>query len=334
VWLAWFLCAALHNFARICDRRGADAAAEQLRARAAAYAVAAELHGWDGAWYRRAFFDDGTALGSSDSAECRIDSLAQSWAVLSGCARPDRARLALRAAHDQLVLADDRLVLLLAPPFDRAVPSPGYIRAYPPGIRENGGQYTHAAIWVAWAFAAAGDGDMAGRLLAMLNPVLRAATQAQCARYRVEPYVLAGDICGMDAQRGRGGWTWYTGSAAWLYRLAVEMVLGLRLERGQAVIDPCISRDWERYDIALRVGGSTYQIHVHNPDHVCRGVSAVEIDGAVNSSPTIPLLDDGSIHHVTVRLGDVRGSKRIEATGAAPRPMDRDQMLVATGEKE
>ncbi|HEU4455185.1 MAG TPA: protein ndvB, partial [Longimicrobium sp.] len=240
VWLGWFLYAVLLRFAPLCAGRGDGARARRFRERAEALRAAVETAGWDGGWYRRAWFDDGTPLGSSESTEGKIDSLTQSWAVLSGGAAPERARAAMEAVAARLVREADRLVLLLDPPFDRSDPSPGYIRAYPPGVRENGGQYTHAAVWAAWAFAALGDGERAESIFRLLNPVLRVGGPAEAERYRVEPYVVPADVYGVAPHAGRGGWTWYTGSAAWLWRLGVEAILGIRRRGGALEVDPCI----------------------------------------------------------------------------------------------
>ncbi|HET7460101.1 MAG TPA: glucoamylase family protein [Longimicrobium sp.] len=308
VWLGWFLHAVLLRFAPLCRARGDAARAEAFRERAEALRQAVETGGWDGAWYRRAYFDDGTPLGSAESAEGRIDSLTQSWAVLSGGGCPERARAAMEAVWEQLVRGDERLVLLLAPPFDRGEPTPGYLRAYPPGVRENGGQYTHAAVWAAWAFTALGDGDRAGALLRLLNPVLRATDADGVARYRVEPYALAADVYGAPPHTGRGGWTWYTGSAAWLYRLGVEAVLGLRRRGGELEIGPCIPSSWPGFEATYRFGTATYQIVVTNPGRVCRGVGTIRLDGRRCAGVRVPLADDGRTHTVEVELGGARGN--------------------------
>jgi cyclic beta-1,2-glucan synthetase len=209
----------------------------------------------------------------------------------------------MEAVWEQLVREDERLVLLLAPPFDRGEPSPGYLRAYPPGVRENGGQYTHAAVWAAWAFAALGDGDRAGALLRLLNPVLRATEADAVARYRVEAYALAADVYGAPPHTGRGGWTWYTGSAAWLYRLGVEAILGLRRRGGELEIAPCIPSSWPGFQATYRHGRSTYEVTVENPGRVCRGVREVELDGRALAGGRVPLADDGAVHAVRVRMG-------------------------------
>ena len=267
--------------------------------------AALEEHGWDGNWYRRGYFDDGTPLGSAASEECRIDSIAQSWAVISGVAEPKRAARAMAAVDEQLVKRVEGLVLLFTPPFDRTALEPGYIKGYPPGIRENGGQYTHAAAWAAIAFAALGDGDKAAELFSFLNPINRSSTRAGIQRYKVEPYAVAGDIYSVPPHTGRGGWTWYTGSAGWLYRAGVEAILGLRLRGSVLTIEPCIPKRWRGFEAVLRHRSSRYEIAVENPRGVSRGVVAVELDGtALSSGPAqIPLSDDRRTHRVRVVLG-------------------------------
>ncbi len=230
VWLGWFLHATLAAFAPLANARGEAARAAKWRSHAARLRASLERDGWDGDWYRRGYFDDGTPLGSSASDECRIDSIAQSWSVISGAAEPARAARAMAAVDEQLVRRSDGLALLFTPPFDRTPLDPGYIKGYPPGIRENGGQYTHAAAWSAIAFAALGDGDKAAELFSLMNPINRTSTRADVQRYKVEPYVVAADVYSVAPHVGRGGWTWYTGSAGWLYRVGIEAILGLRLQ--------------------------------------------------------------------------------------------------------
>ena len=305
VWLGWFLCATMTRFATLCERLRENADAESWRARAKSLREKIEATAWDGGWYLRAFHDDGSLLGSSKSLECKIDSIAQSWAVLSDATeRGDRARLAVRAADERLVDEADRLVLLLAPPFERTPHDPGYIGAYPPGIRENGGQYTHAATWLGFAYAALGDGERAERIFRILNPILHARTREESDRYRVEPYVLAGDIYGAPPWVGRGGWTWYTGSAAWTWRLGVEQILGLRKEEGQLQIDPCIPPAWKGFEAWVRLGAQRVHVVVDNPDSVSRGVVAVTLDGAPIEGARIHLDPGGPAEiEVRVRLG-------------------------------
>ncbi len=279
VWLAWFLLLNLRGFLKIAERRGDTARVEQWRAFADRVREALEEHGWDGDWYRRAFFDDGTPIGSSSNEECRIDSIAQSWAVLSGAAPRDRAAHAMQAVEQYLVRRGDGLVLLFTPPFDRTPLDPGYIKGYVPGIRENGGQYTHAAIWSVIAFAELGDGDKATELFSILNPINHASTRAGIYRYKVEPYVAVADVYAESPHVGRGGWTWYTGSAGWMYRAGVEWILGFRLRGESLVLDPCIPRDWTGYEISFRYHSARYEIEVQNPEGVMRGIRRVELDG-------------------------------------------------------
>ncbi len=305
VWLGWFLYAVLDAFVPVAERRGDDARAHVWRTRMKSLARALERHGWDGSWYRRAYFDDGTPLGSAINPECRIDSIAQSWSVLSGAADPERAARAMGAVEEFLLRRGDGLVLLFTPPFDKSDLDPGYVKGYVPGIRENGGQYTHGAIWSVLAFAALGDGDKAGELFSILNPINHASTRAGVHRYKVEPYVMAADVYGEPPHVGRGGWTWYTGSAGWMYQAGMEAILGFRLRGATLVMDPCIPRAWPAYEIEFRHGGSRYTILVENPHGVSRGVVSTELDGEATAGPpgSIPLVDDGQAHRVTIRLG-------------------------------
>jgi cyclic beta-1,2-glucan synthetase len=301
VWLGWFLHRVLTDWASIATARGQTARAERWRG--AATALTAALHeAWDGEWYRRAYFDDGTPLGAAANDACRIDSIAQSWAVISGAGAPDLAARAMAAVHAHLVLPAERLVVLFTPPFGETSLEPGYIKGYPPGIRENGGQYTHAALWVVIAWARLGDGDRAAALLAMLNPIERARTPAEARRYRVEPYVMAADVYAGAPHAGRGGWTWYTGAAGWMYRAVLESLLGFQLHGGRLVMDPCIPRAWPGFQLTFRRGSTRYAIAVENPRGVSRGVASVELDG-IALAGAIPLADDGVIHHVRVVLG-------------------------------
>jgi cyclic beta-1,2-glucan synthetase len=307
VWLGWFLHIALAAFVPIAEARGERALAERWRAHMDALHQALERHGWDGDWYRRAYFDDGTPLGSADNAECRIDSIAQSWSVLSGVADPSRAERAMAAVEEYLVRRGDGLVLLFTPPFDRSAVDPGYIKGYLPGIRENGGQYTHGAIWSVLAFAALGDGDKAGDLFSILNPINHASTRAGVHRYKVEPYVMAADVYTEQPHVGRGGWTWYTGSSGWMYQAGVESILGFRLRGTTLLVDPCIPRAWPGYQIDFRYHTARYEIVVENPQRVSRGVTTAELDGRVltGAGAAIPLADDGVTHLVKVVLGTI-----------------------------
>jgi cyclic beta-1,2-glucan synthetase len=304
VWLGWFLHTVLAAFAPIAEGRGERPRAERWRTHMKALRRALERHGWDGDWYRRAYFDDGTPLGSATNVECRIDSIAQSWAVLSGVADPPHAARAMAAVEEYLVRRGDGLVLLFTPPFDHSDVDPGYVKGYLPGIRENGGQYTHGAIWSVLAFAALGDGDTAGELFSILNPINHASTRAGVHRYKVEPYVMAADVYTEPPHVGRGGWTWYTGSAGWMYQAGLEWILGFRLRGTTLELDPCIPRAWPRYEIDFRHGSATYEIVVENPQGVSRGVASRELDGQALAGPGgIPLVDDGATHRVRVVLG-------------------------------
>jgi cyclic beta-1,2-glucan synthetase len=300
VWLGWFLHAALLAFAPLAEARG-DARAAAWRAHAAALEPALEA-AWDGEWYLRAYYDDGTPLGSHDDAECRIDSIAQSWAVLSRVAPPDRAAQAMRSLGRELVRPDDGLALVLTPPFDRTPHDPGYIKGYPPGLRENGGQYTHAATWAVLATAALGDGDRAAALFSLLNPVRRALTQDEADRSKVEPYAVVADVYSVPPHVGRGGWSWYTGSAGWMQRAGVEGILGLRILGATLHIDPCIPRDWPGFEATVTWRSARYRVLVGNPDKVCRGVGSIRLDGAGIAAGPVPLLDDGGTHLVEVTL--------------------------------
>jgi len=304
VWLGWFLHTALTRFATLAQERGEAARAASWRQHAVSLSAALETAGWDGDWYRRGFFDDGTPLGSSVNDECRIDSIAQSWAVLSGAGEPARAARAMAAAEEYLVRRGDGLVLLFTPPFDRTAHDPGYIKGYPPGIRENGGQYTHAAIWTVLAFAALGDGDRAGELLSILNPINHSSTRSAAYRYKVEPYVACADIYAEPPHVGRGGWTWYTGSAGWMYRAGLESILGFRLHGATLMVDPCVPHAWRQFEISFRYHTAQYVIAVENPHAVSRGVALVELDGAVWPAGTaVGLSDDGASHRLRVVLG-------------------------------
>jgi cyclic beta-1,2-glucan synthetase len=296
------------TFAKLAENRGDNTRAVNWRNHATAVSESLEREGWDGRWYLRAFFDDGTPLGSSANLECRIDSIAQSWAVMSGAANPARATTAMAALQEYLVRRDDGLLLLLTPPFDQALPDPGYIKAYPPGLRENGGQYTHGAIWSVIALAMLGQGDQAGELFALLNPINHASTRAGVHRYKVEPYVACGDVYAEPAHIGRGGWTWYSGSAGWMYRAGLEWILGFRQRGATLIIDPSIPKAWRRFDIVFRYHSARYEIAVENPHGVSRGVTRVDLDGTLlQGDPVlIPLADDGATHQVSVTLDEPR----------------------------
>lgn len=303
VWLGWFLYATLRKFAVYCDARHDSGNAAKYRDQAERYRKAIEKSAWDGEWYRRAYFDDGSPLGSRQSDEAKIDSIAQSWSVISGAGDPERTRIAMKSFNKYLVREDARLLLLLDPPFDKTTHDPGYIRGYLPGVRENGAQYTHAALWAVMATAMNGEGARAFELFQMINPVLHANSPDAIATYKVEPYVVAADVYTAEGQLGRGGWTWYTGSASWMYRVGLESLLGFQKHGGKLLIDPCIDPTWKEFGITYRFGTSTYEIKVVNPDGVDRGVRSIDVDG-VDATKGIDLIDDSRTHQVTVTLGD------------------------------
>jgi cyclic beta-1,2-glucan synthetase len=301
IWLAFFLYDVLVRFTSIATRHGDAAFAERCETAAVALRDNIEQHGWDGLWYRRAYFDDGTPLGSTVNPECRIDSIAQSWSVLSGAGLGERPRLAMAAVDEHLVRRDARLIRLLEPPFDHSALNPGYIKGYVPGVRENGGQYTHAAIWATMAFAALGDRKRAWELLAMINPVNHATTAEGTAIYKTEPYVVSADVYALSPHTGRGGWSWYTGSAGWLYRLILETLLGLTLRENRLHLAPCIPAEWTTYAVDYRYRDTTYHIVVVQT-YLPEGDTVVTVDGVAQDDIVIALVDDGARHTVEMRL--------------------------------
>jgi cyclic beta-1,2-glucan synthetase len=294
VWGAWFLLTCLDRFATLAESRGETAHASAWRAETERLRNAIDEHAWDGAWYRRAYCDDGTPLGSTSNPECQIDSIAQSWAVMSGAADRDRAVQAMHAVYERLVQRDHRLILLLAPPFDTSPLEPGYIKGYVPGIRENGGQYTHAATWVVQAAALLGDANRALELFHLLNPIYQADSPDAVNHYCIEPYVVAGDVYGAPPHIGRGGWSWYTGAAGWLYRVAVETLLGLRLHGDHLTLAPCMPEHWTSFTLTVCRGATVYRIAVE------RGAPEVLLDGGPCAGDAIPWLGDGNAHSVRV----------------------------------
>jgi cellobiose phosphorylase len=301
VWLAFFLCEVLKQFAALARLHGDPSFAERCDAEGIRLRLSIEESGWDGEWYRRAYFDDGSPLGSRSNEECQIDSIAQSWSVLSGAGDGKRARMAMDAIYRRLVRPDDALVQLLDPPFDKSDLDPGYIRGYVPGVRENGGQYTHGAIWAVMAYAALGDSARAWELLAMINPVNHARSRVAAAVYKVEPYVVAADIYALKPHTGRGGWTWYTGSAGWMYRLIVESLLGLRLEADKLHVTPCIPPDWGAFKMHYRYRETLYRIAVLQTQDGAGEIS-VTVDGVEQHDNAIAPVDDRREHSVEVRM--------------------------------
>jgi cyclic beta-1,2-glucan synthetase len=299
VWLGFFLYGVLEGFSNLAEARGDTVFAERCRQEAAQMKANIELHAWDGGWYRRAYFDDGTPLGSATNSECQIDSIAQSWSVLSGAGDAQRSRIAMKALDEHLVRRDRGLVQLLDPPFDKGDLNPGYIKGYLPGVRENGGQYTHSAIWATMAFARLGDNLRAWELFGIINPVNHAKSATAMATYKVEPYVVAADVYALSPHTGRGGWTWYTGSAGWMYRLITESLLGLRLEVDRLHFEPCLPAGWGGYKMHYRYRETVYHIEIVQGT----GAPAMTIDGEARDGVAIPLVDDGRDHLVELRLG-------------------------------
>ena len=302
VWLAFFLCEVLKRFSGIAQLRRDLVFSRQCQSEVDRLRRSIEEHCWDGEWYLRAFFDDGSPLGSAESPECQIDSIAQSWSVLSGVGDIAHSRMAMEAVDKYLVRRDDALIQLLDPPFDKSDLNPGYIKGYVPGVRENGGQYTHGAIWATMAFAALGDSRRAWELLAMINPVNHGKSAEEIQRYKVEPYVVAADVYAVPPHTGRGGWTWYTGSAAWMYRLIVESLLGLRLEVDKLFFEPCLPADWEGFTVHYRFRETIYHIRVMQKQAGEKKAATVTVDGVVQPGNTIALVDDGREHAVEVMV--------------------------------
>ncbi len=303
VWLAWFLVATLRAYAVHADTSNDPTTAAECRSRADRYAAAADANGWDGAWYRRAYFDDGSPLGTTGDDECRIDSIAQSWSVISGAGDPAHQARAMQSVEEHLVRPDARLIQLLDPPFDLTERDPGYIRGYVPGVRENGGQYTHAALWTVWATALQGDGDRAFELYQMLNPLTHSRTPEEVHIYKVEPYVVAADVYTAPGHVGRGGWTWYTGSASWMYRVGLENILGFTKRGDTLWFEPAVPLAWPEFSVSYRYGRSTYEIIVREPARIRRGAAVVVVDGRRLSGWSLPLVDDGRRHKVLVSPG-------------------------------
>ena len=302
VWLGFFLCAVLTQFETVARQRGDAVFAQRCASESARLRAAIEQHAWDGAWYRRAWFDDGSPLGTSGNAECHIDSIAQSWAVLSGAADAQRARAAMDAVDAQLVRRDAALIQLLDPPFEHSNPSPGYVQGYVRAVRENGGQYTHAAVWVAMAFAALGDAERAWEMFTLLDPTRHAKTADDVARYKTEPYVMAGDVYALAPHAGRGGWSWYTGAAGWMVQFILESLLGLKVEADKLQMTPCIPAHWKSFQVHYRYRQTPYHITVRQTPGAAglAGLTGLKLDGAALPGPAVPLFDDRREHRVEV----------------------------------
>jgi len=302
VWLGFFLHDVLQRFAVLARNRSDAAFADQCEAEAKKLADNIEKHAWDGQWYRRAYFDNGEPLGAASNPECQIDSLPQSWAVLSGVADAKRARSAMNAVEQRLVRRQAGLIQLFDPPFDASPLEPGYIKGYVPGVRENGGQYTHAAIWTVMAFAELGEVKRAWECFDLLNPIRHALTPAAVARYKVEPYVVTADVYSRPPHTGRGGWSWYTGSAGWFYRLITETFLGLRLEVDKLHFHPRVPADWKSFKVHYRYRETHYHISVfQESDSPARG-DRIMLDGVEQPEAFLRLTDDRRIHQVEVHF--------------------------------
>ena len=302
VWLGWFIITVLKSFIPICEKMEDFEKVEKYKGIIFKLKTAIEKNAWDGEWYKRAFFDDGTPIGSKENTECTIDSIAQSWAVISQAGDLQRVKIALNSVEKHLINNEEGIIALLNPPFENTDLDPGYIKSYVPGVRENGGQYTHAAIWVIKAFALLGEGDRAYELFKMVNPINHTRSLIECAKYKVEPYVVAADVYTNPQHLGRGGWTWYTGSSGWMYKVGLENILGFRIEKNKLYIDPCIPKDWEKYSIRYRHGSTYYNIEVRNLNKINKGVSKIILDGVAIKEEYIDLVDDGVEHFISVSL--------------------------------
>jgi len=303
IWLSWFLAATLEKIIPVCRTMGDEARADKYARLNKEIVEAVELHGWDGNWYRRAYFDNGTPLGSASNSECKIDSLAQTWSVLSGAAEAGRSAKAMVFLENYLLMREEGVIKLLTPPFTNGLTDPGYIKGYLPGVRENGGQYTHAAAWVVMAFAKMGDGNKAWDSFRMLNPINHARTLREAWIYKVEPYVIAADVYTEPPHVGRGGWTWYTGAAGWMYKAGVESILGFNKQGDTLTMDPCIPEKWTAYSMRYQYMETIYEIHVSNPNGLSKGVELVSVDGEDLNTSVISLINDGQIHQVKVLMG-------------------------------
>jgi cellobiose phosphorylase len=309
VWMGFFLYEVLMQFAEIARMKIDLSFVELCKKGAVQLQLSIERDGWDGKWYRRAYFDDGSPLGSATNTECQIDSIAQSWSVLSGAGAPERKRQAMEAVDKLLVHRDQKLIQLLDPPFDKSEMEPGYIKGYVPGVRENGGQYTHAAIWAAMAFAALRDNQRLWDLLSIINPINHARSPEEVDIYKVEPYVVTSDVYALFPHVGRGGWTWFTGSAAWMYRLILESLLGMSINRDKMSFDPCIPKEWEEFKIRYLFRETLYRITVRKT-HDSVEEASVTIDGFVRQDRVIQLVNDHQEHLVEVRIKERLESER------------------------
>ena len=323
VWLGFFLFHVIEQFADLAQQRNDTSLAQRYLAQAGQLQENIERNGWDGNWYRRAYFDDGTPLGSSQNEECQIDAISQSWSVLSGAGSKARTAIAMDSLINRLVRRDARLILLLDPPFDKSSLNPGYIKGYVPGVRENGGQYTHSAIWTVMAAAAREDNELAWELFSMINPVSHASTPESISKYRVEPYVVAADVYGIEPHTGRGGWTWYTGSASWMYRLIIESLIGFHVQGNQLRINPCLPGEWKSVKIHYRFHETFYHItlNIHSKlddnldNEQIPSQNQITLDGIELGDDFIPLYDDRQDHHIEIDFANRQPTELSEYLG-------------------
>lgn len=303
VWLGWFVYAVVQRFKALCEYKGENELAQRYNEASINIVNSIEDNAWDGNWYRRAYFDDGTPLGSKQNSECTIDSISQSWAAITGAGKKERVLEALHSVEQHLVNNDDGIIKLLTPAFDKSDLHPGYIKSYLPGVRENGGQYTHAATWTIMAFAKMCMGDRAWELFNMVNPINHANTWLECQKYKVEPYVISADVYAVPPHNGRGGWSWYTGAAGWFYRVGIEHILGLKMKKGKLYIDPCIPTDWKTYQMKINIGKAQYKVVVKNDSSINRGIKKLVLNGK-EVEQGITLIDDGQKHVIEAYMGD------------------------------
>lgn len=302
IWLGFFQYVILDKFIPICRKRGENELAQKYEEIKMNLKKALNTNGWDGRWFRRAFMDDGNALGSMENDECRIDSIAQSWSIISGAGDNDKKYISMESLENHLIDRENGIIKLLDPPFEKGKLEPGYIKGYLPGVRENGGQYTHGAIWVIIAEAMLGFGDKAMELYRMINPIEHARTKEASKKYKVEPYVIAADVYGAGNLAGQGGWTWYTGSSSWYYKAGIEYLLGLKVEKGYLRIEPCIPKEWKEYQMQYKWKESVYNIKVKNPEGKNTGVSKVILNGEEVEN-CIKLDGSRNIYQIEVIMG-------------------------------
>lgn len=296
----FFLYNILDRFIKICQIKEDTQKIEKYEKIKLKLKKALNTNGWDGRWFRRAYMDDGSPIGSADNEECRIDGISQSWGVISGAADNDKKYISMESLESLLIDKENGLIKLLDPPFENSKIEPGYIKAYLPGVRENGGQYTHAAMWAILAFAKLGFGDKALEYYRMINPIEHSRTKDAAKKYKVEPYVIPADIYEAKGLEGRGGWTWYTGSSSWFNKIGLENILGFNIEQGVLKINPCIPKEWKEYSIRYRFKNSIYNIKVKNPNSKNTGVDKMLLNGEEVENKEIKLVDNGKVNEIEV----------------------------------